>query len=102
MAGRNFRAHVAAMSMQDKFREKAIKRANEARARSTLKAGQLDALEAERLLEKKETDALPDDSLPIQLADRRCGEASLSYMHLANAKNAQQLVSFAVSTSEET
>jgi hypothetical protein len=39
LEGKNFRAHLAAVSMQEKFREKAVKRAKEARARSTLKLG---------------------------------------------------------------
>jgi len=51
------------MSMQDRFREKAVKRANEARARSTLKAGQKDLLEAEKAMANlKAEEGLPDDS----------------------------------------
>jgi hypothetical protein len=61
MAGRNFRAHVAAMSMQDRFREKAILKAMQARERSTLKAGGAQLSEAQKLMAKDESEASPDE-----------------------------------------
>jgi hypothetical protein len=61
--GQNFRAHIAAMSMQEKFREKAVNRAQEARVRRTLKIQQeQEASGAEKEKAKVDTEDEQDES----------------------------------------